>query len=137
MPAHPSSPPGAPSSVPMPLATAELHALLGAGTSFRGKMSFSGRVRIDGAFEGEILGGEVLVIGDGAEVRGIVRAESVIVRGGKVDADIVAPRSIELYVPAQVSGKLHSPEIYLDKGVQFSGQCDMRPVDDEGDGAET
>lgn len=114
----------------LPLAPTELHALLGAGTSFRGTISFAGRVRIDGSFEGEIHGGELLVVGEGAEIRGQVRADSVIVRGGQVDADIVATRSIELYVPSRVTGTLHSPEIFLDKGVQFSGQCNMSPVDE-------
>ncbi len=115
----------------VPLAPTELHALLGAGTSFRGTISFAGRVRIDGNFEGEIHGGELLVVGEGAEIRGLIRVDSVIVQGGIVQADIVAPRSIELYVPSQVTGSLHSPEIFLDKGVQFSGQCNMSPVDDE------
>lgn len=115
----------------LPLAPTELHALLGAGTSFRGTISFAGRVRIDGTFEGEIHGGELLVVGEGAEIRGHVRVDSVIVRGGQVDADIVAARSIELYVPSRVTGTLHSPEIFLDKGVQFSGQCNMSPVDEQ------
>ncbi len=113
----------------LPFAASELHALLGAGTSFRGKISFAGRVRIDGSFEGEILGGELLVIGEGADVRGQVRVDSVIIQGGRVEADIVATRTIELYVPAQVSGSLHSPQIFLDKGVTFSGRFDMSPVE--------
>lgn len=114
----------------VPFGPTELHALLGAGTSFRGTISFAGRVRIDGAFEGEIHGGELLVVGEGAEIRGHIRVDSVIVQGGQVQADIVASRSIELYVPSQVTGTLHSPEIFLDKGVQFSGQCDMSPVEE-------
>jgi len=104
---------------------------LGAGTSFRGTISFAGRVRIDGSFEGEIHGGELLVIGEGADIRGQIRVDAVIVQGGRVEADITARRSIELYVPSQVTGALHSPEIFLDKGVQFSGQCNMSPVDDD------
>ena len=32
----------------------EISALLGRGTRFEGKLSFEGRVRIDGAFTGEI-----------------------------------------------------------------------------------
>src|SRR5690554_1320015 len=115
----------------LPLAPTELHALLGAGTSFRGTISFAGRVRIDGSFEGEIHGGELLVIGEGADIRGQIRVDAVIVQGGRVEADVTARRSIELYVPSQVTGALHSPEIFLDKGVQFSGQCNMSLVDDD------
>jgi cytoskeletal protein CcmA (bactofilin family) len=40
-----------------------------------------------------------------------------------------ARRSIELYVPAKVTGTLHAPEVFMDKGVQFSGSCTMAPID--------
>ena len=40
-----------------------------------------------------------------------------------------AVEGIELYVPARVSGTLHAPEIFMDKGVQFSGNCTIAPLD--------
>jgi cytoskeletal protein CcmA (bactofilin family) len=103
----------------------ELHALLGPGTTFEGTLSFAGRIRIDGEFSGQILGGQVLVIGEGARVRGELQARHVIVLGGIVEANISASSSIELYRPAQVVGDLRSPQIYMDKGIQFQGTCDM------------
>jgi len=103
----------------------ELNAILGAGTSFHGTLSFSGRVRIDGEFSGQALGGQLLVVGDGARVQGELRAERVIILGGSVRADISAADGIELYVPAQVSGDLRAPEIHLDRGVKFQGTCDL------------
>lgn len=103
----------------------ELHAIVGAGTAFHGTLSFSGRVRIDGEFAGQILGGKLLVIGEGARVQGEIRAERVIILGGNVKADITASDSIELYVPAQVAGDLRAPEIHLDRGVKFQGTCDL------------
>lgn len=103
----------------------ELNAIIGAGTNFQGTLSFSGRVRIDGDFSGRALGGEVLVIGEGAKVSGELRAQRVIVLGGKVDADISALESIELFVPAVVSGDLRCPHIFMDRGIEFSGTCDM------------
>ena len=45
------------------LPATELTALLGEGTEFEGKLHFEGRVRIDGAFRGEIRSDDVLVIG--------------------------------------------------------------------------
>ena len=103
----------------------ELHAIVGAGTAFHGTLSFSGRVRIDGEFAGQILGGRLLVIGEGARVQGEIRAERVIILGGNVKADISASDGIELYVPAQVAGDLRAPEIHLDRGVKFQGTCDL------------
>lgn len=107
----------------------EVTALLGRGTRFEGKLHFHGHVRIDGSFSGEILSDDMLVIGEGADVEGEIFAGTVIILGGRVSANIQAIRAIELHLPAQVSGSLRSPEVFLDKGVQFSGSCKMGPVD--------
>lgn len=107
----------------------ELTALLGRGTRFEGKLHFEGRLRIDGSFSGQILCDDTLVIGEGAFVDADILAATVIIRGGKVRANIRATRSIELYVPAEVSGTIRAPEVFLDKGVQFTGSCTMGPVD--------
>lgn len=113
------------------LPATEITALLGAGTRFEGKLAFRGRVRIDGAFKGQIRTDDVLIVGDGAEVEAEIRAGTVIVRGGTVRGDIRARHAIELYVPAQVTGDLQAPEVFLDKGVQFTGKCSMTtPVED-------
>lgn len=111
------------------LPATEITALLGRGTTFEGKLHFSGRVRIDGGFRGDILSDDVLIIGEGADVMGEIDVATVIIKGGNVNANIRAKNSIELYVPAHVSGTLHSPEVFMDKGVQFSGTCTMAPVD--------
>jgi cytoskeletal protein CcmA (bactofilin family) len=107
---------------------AELTALLGRGTEFEGKLYFTGRVRIDGTFRGEILTEEVLVIGDGAEVTAEIHADTVIVRGGTITGNIHARTAIELYVPARVIGNLWAPSIFIDKGVQVEGSCTMAPL---------
>ena len=36
------------------MAKEEINAFLGAGTSYRGRLDFTGAVRIDGTFEGEV-----------------------------------------------------------------------------------
>lgn len=112
---------------------AEIIALLGRGTSFEGKLFFEGRVRIDGSFRGEIRGEDVLVIGEGALVSGEVHVATCIVTGGEVEANIRARDAIELYAPSKVTGALHSPAIFIDRGVKFEGSCKMAPLDDEAD----
>src|SRR5215468_329666 len=79
----------------------ELTALLGRGTRFEGKLYFTGRLRIDGNFRGEIRSEDVLVIGEGADVAAEIDVDTVIVRGGAVHGNIRARTSIELYVPAR------------------------------------
>lgn len=109
----------------------ELTALLGRGTRFDGKLYFTGRLRIDGNFSGEIRSEDVLVIGDGAEVTAEIDVDTVIVRGGTVTGNVRARTAIELYVPARIVGNLRSPSIFIDKGVKIEGSCTMAPV--EGD----
>jgi len=109
----------------------EINALLGRGTHFEGKLFFDGRVRIDGGFRGEIRGEDVLVIGEGAVVAGEIHVATCIVTGGEVEANIRARDAIELYAPCKVTGALHAPAIFIDRGVQFDGTCKMAPLDEE------
>jgi cytoskeletal protein CcmA (bactofilin family) len=110
------------------LPATEITALLGHGTEFEGKLHFAGRLRIDGHFKGQIQSPDILVVGEGAQIEGEIDVGTVIIKGGTVNATVRAAQAIELYVPAVVSGSLHSPEIFMDKGVQFSGSCTMAPL---------
>ena len=110
--------------MPSTLPATEITALLGRGTHFEG------RVRIDGSFRGQIMSSDILIIGDGADVEAEIDVATVIIKGGVVSGNVRAKKAIELYVPARVSGTLHSPEIFMDKGVQFSGTCTMAPIEE-------
>jgi cytoskeletal protein CcmA (bactofilin family) len=107
----------------------EITALLGRGTHFEGKLFFEGRIRVDGSFRGEIRGEDVLVIGDGAQVVGEIEVSTCIVTGGQVEANIRARDAIELYAPSRVTGDLHAPAIFIDRGVLFEGSCKMAPLE--------
>jgi cytoskeletal protein CcmA (bactofilin family) len=107
-----------------------IHALLGAGTRYEGKLFFDGRVRIDGAFEGEVLSEGVLIIGEEATIKGTIRVHTLIVFGGKVEGDIHATELVELHAPAQVRGDIRTQALFLDKGVHFDGSCVMGEVHD-------
>lgn len=108
---------------------AEITTLLGPGTRFEGKLSFEGCVRIDGAFVGQIRSAETLIVGDGAEVRAEIDVGTLIVRGGEVHGNVRATEAIELFAPCKVVGDLHSPQISIERGVSFQGQCRMDEVE--------
>ncbi|HSC87621.1 MAG TPA: polymer-forming cytoskeletal protein [Polyangiaceae bacterium] len=116
--------PGAPRSA-LEASAREFHALLGPGTSWSGRLSFAGRVRVEAAVEGEILGGELVVIAGEADVQGTIQADHVLVLGGRVRANITARKSIELCIPAVVEGDLRAPDVFLERGVSFTGRCTM------------
>jgi len=113
------------------LPATEITALLGQGTHFEGKLHFEGRVRIDGMFKGEIRSNDTLIIGEGAEVHASIDVGTVIVRGGVVHGNIRSKNSIEVHAPGKIVGNLHSPSVFIDRGVEFQGACRMDKVDDD------
>lgn len=113
-----------------PSPASEITALLGRGTRYEGKLAFEGRVRIDGAFKGEIKSDDTLIIGDGAEVHAEIDVATVIVRGGVVHGNVRASQAIELHAPGKLIGNIHSPSLFIERGVEFQGSCRMDAVED-------
>ena len=104
--------------------TAEVHTLLGQGSAFEGKLSFEGQVRIDGQFSGEIATQDMLIIGEGAQVKADIRAGTVVIYG-QMEGSIVATTLIELQPPARVRGTLETPTLTIAKGVIWEGTTKM------------
>jgi cytoskeletal protein CcmA (bactofilin family) len=105
----------------------DLNALLGRGSEFEGKLAFEGKVRIDGAFTGEISTNDLLQIGDGARVQAEISCGTVIVEG-EVNGNIKATQAVELRRPAKVHGDITTPSLVIEKGVVFEGRSHMESV---------
>ncbi len=98
--------------------------LLGRGSEFEGKLSFEGTVRIDGKLSGEIFTDDVLIVGEGAEVKAEITVGSIVIEG-TVQGNIHAKRSVEIRTPAKVRGNITTPSLFIEKGVLFDGNCQM------------
>src|ERR1700733_13119656 len=101
------------------LPATEITALLGRGTQFEGKLHFEGRVRIDGVFKGEIRSDDTLIIGGGGGVPAEIDVATVIVRGGSVHGNVRAKSAIEIHAPGKLVGNIHSPSVFIERGVEF------------------
>lgn len=104
---------------------AEINAVLGAGTRYDGKLTFRGRARIDGEFKGEVFSEGMLIVGAEASITGTVDVGTLIVLGGTLDGPISAGVLVELHTGATVLGDIVTPQIFIDRGVHFSGKCTM------------
>jgi len=113
----------------------EITALLGHGTDFTGKLTFEGTVRIDGRFQGEIFTAHTLIIGEGAEVRAEIEAGTLIIKGGTVMGNVRARELVEIHAPGRLFGDIESPSLFIGRGVQFDGRCQMRAADGAEEGA--
>lgn len=106
------------------MSSSEITTILGRGSSFDGKLTFEGTVRIDGRFSGEIHTSGTLIVGETAEVEAQVQAASIVVHG-KVKGDLTASESLEIQAPARVLGNLKTPSLTIHKGSVFQGACQM------------
>lgn len=113
-----------PNSPDRPVNVDNIHTILGPESSFEGKLSFEGTVRVDGVFKGEIHTEDVLVIGEGARVEAEVKVGSIIVNG-EVRGNVTATSAVELHAPGKLYGNITTPQLTIDKGVLFEGSCTM------------
>ncbi|MBT3257356.1 MAG: polymer-forming cytoskeletal protein [Deltaproteobacteria bacterium] len=97
-------------------------AFLGKDTAFEGTLTFTGGLRIDGRFQGEISTEGTLIIGETAVIRGNIRASCVLV-SGEIHGNTVAEQRIEILTPARIFGDIRSPEIIMGAGAVFEGKC--------------
>lgn len=102
----------------------EIHAFLGRGTAFEGKLSFEGAVRIDGHFVGEIITEGLLIIGQSARIESDIQVSQIII-SGEVHGNITAKKRIEIHPPGKVIGNIRAPVVVIEEGVVFDGNCGM------------
>ena len=108
-------------------ALGEITTLLGRGSSFEGKLTFEGTVRVDGKFKGEVFSDDVLVVGEGAYLEAEVDIGEIIIQG-TVIGNIRAKRGIEILAPGRVKGDITTPSLQIDKGVVFEGRSFMEGI---------
>jgi len=124
----------APRAPTLPRSTAaspskELNAFLGRGCIYEGKLTFEGRVRIDGQFTGEIFSNDTLEVGPDAELDGEIDVACVVI-AGHVTGNINARVRCDLRAPGVIVGNIISPIITMDEGVQFDGAMKMTSSQD-------
>ncbi|MFB3819364.1 MAG: polymer-forming cytoskeletal protein [Candidatus Methylomirabilales bacterium] len=108
----------------------EIRAFLGEGTQFKGVLSFSGAVRIDGQVEGEIVGDEVLIIGEPGQLKAEIEVGTLVV-SGRVQGTISAKQRVELLASSRVTGTIRTPCLVVAEGAVFNGSCEMAGSDGE------
>ena len=102
----------------------DINAFLGAGTSFVGRLTFGGVVRIDGEFEGEIVSSGTLVVGGQARVSGRI-AVGRLVCDGFVAASVSASSSVTVHARGRVVGSVRTPSLVVDEGGRLDGLVSM------------
>ena len=108
----------------VPEGAGDISAFVGKGVEFKGTISYSGTVKIDGFLEGEIHTDGVLLIGDEAVVQAKITAGTVVCKG-KITGDVIAKESVKLRAPAVMNGSVKTPILSMEDGVLFNGALEM------------
>ena len=98
----------------------KLESLIGMNSDFKGEVSVSGTLRIDGKFSGNANAGWI-VVGEDALVKGDLHATGVVV-GGKVEGNIKADEVVELRPTAHLFGDIYSKKLVIAEGGIFMGR---------------
>ena len=118
---------------PMPMD--RVTSVLGAGTHVKGRLSGSGGVRIEGAFEGDIELRGLLVIGESGRVTSKLIQASIVVIAGIVKGDIHAEK-VEIRATGRVWGDVETSAFATEEGAFLQGQITMAEDDEENPPAE-
>ncbi len=100
-------------------------AYVGKDVEFKGIITYSGTVRIDGSLDGEIHTDGGLLVGPEAVIKAKVTAGTVVCHG-TIHGDIQAKDQIVLCAPAVVQGSLTTPVLSMEEGVVFNGTLAMK-----------
>lgn len=93
-------------------------------TEFSGELSFKKSLQINGTFEGEIVSGGFLVVGEGAVVKANIKAKTVIIIG-TVHGNIEATSRLEIHTTGKLYGNIRTAKLQIADGVVFEGKCEM------------
>ena len=104
----------------------EINAFLGRDTEFEGKFSFTGAVRIDGQFSGEIFTKDHLIVGEHGQVSADIQAGSIQI-SGEVNGSIRAGTKVEILSTGRFRGELNVPPqcLKIEPGAILDGTVHM------------
>lgn len=104
--------------------TDEVSAFVGKGVAFKGTISYSGTVRIDGSLDGEIHTAGVLLVGEEAVITAKITCGTIVCKG-KITGDITATEKLKLRSPAVINAGVKTPLLSMEEGVAFNGTLEM------------
>ncbi|CAI2719721.1 bactofilin family protein [Nitrospina watsonii] len=102
----------------------DIKAYMGEETHFKGTLSFTGTVRMDGQLEGEVQTQDTLIVGEKGIVKADISAGTVICKG-KIYGTIKATQRVEIHANSEMVGNIDTPSVFIEVGATFDGNCKM------------
>ena len=111
-----------------PLESTLVNSIVGSGTFFKGTITVSGLLRIDGDFRGEVKTDGRVIIGRDGRADCTIDAATVVI-GGVFRGTIYAREKVIALESAIVTGNIYSPRLIGEFGVVLDGALHIRGVE--------
>jgi cytoskeletal protein CcmA (bactofilin family) len=100
--------------------------VIGSKTQFKGEITGTEPVLVEGLVEGTIRITGPLRVGPGGTVKATVSAKSVVV-AGEIVGDCHATDRVEIEAAGKLNGNIRAPRVVIVEGATFRGNSDMSP----------
>jgi cytoskeletal protein CcmA (bactofilin family) len=107
----------------------KINGFIGVGVTLTGKLSFTGVLRIDGKFTGDIDSDGILIVGQDACIESTIKVGSAFI-SGEVKGTVEALTKVELIAPCRIYGDIKTPKLVIHEGAFFEGICGMQGLID-------
>ncbi len=107
-----------------------IETLIGNGTTFKGDITVSNSLRVDGILIANVKEAANVIVGETAQVKGNINANYVVI-DGTVEGNITAGECIELLTKSKVTGDLTTTILSITEGAVFKGKSLMLEKEEE------
>lgn len=102
----------------------DLNGFLDRGSHVNGELRFEASFRVDGKFTGKVSSSGSLVVGEGGEVDGEIRAAQIFV-SGILRGSVQAEKRLQIAPGGRVYADITTPSLIVEDGAVFEGRCAM------------
>ena len=102
----------------------EIDTVLGDDIEFEGEIHFDQLVLVKGKLKGNLNSTSDIFIGPSAHIQATVDARVISVKG-QVVGDVTSRQRLELFASSSVTGNIITPDMIVQSGARFNGNCRM------------
>ena len=102
--------------------------IIGSETKYKGTVTTSKTIRIDGLFEGEIQSEGDVIVGETGVFKGTIACKTLF-NSGVINGNLTVEDKLECTSIGIVKGDITIKELVLAKGAIFDGTCSMSKAD--------
>jgi len=125
------TPPSPSPTAAQPAPVERITSVIGSGISWKGNLSGSGGVRVEGALEGDVALRGLLVVSETGKVTGQTLRANIVIVAGVVRGDITAEK-VEIRKTGRVWGNVVTAAFATEEGSFLRGQIRMEEQVDIG-----